>query len=108
MNVLSILGYCLAAAGGLGIAAAVFYQNRARAIIELLQTENSTKDTKITRLETEAVKSQAEIEAYKVRVAGFEKLPDYSKISRQITTQHKEVMLILGGIMKSLTGGKSE
>lgn len=106
MNGLSFIGFAFGLAGFLGVAAAYFYQNRAKAVIELLQTENSAKDDKITRLEADAIKAEAAAKAYEVRITAFEKLPDYSKISRQITSQHKEVMLLLGGIMKAVTKDK--
>lgn len=107
MDALSFIGFAFGLAGFLGVAAAYFYQNRAKGVIELLQSENSAKDDKITRLEAEAVKSQAEREALELRITAFEKLPDYSKISRQIASQHKEVMITMTGIMKLLTEAKN-
>lgn len=103
MNAISLIGFAFGLAGFLGVAAAYFYQNRAKTVIELQQAEITAKDDKITRLEADLLKSEAVSEALKLRITAFEKLPDYSKISRQITTQHKEVMLLLGGIMKSVT-----
>lgn len=103
MDALSFIGFAFGLAGFLGVAAAYFYQNRAKTVIELQQAEITAKDDKITRLEADFIKSEAVAKALEVRISAFEKLPDYSKISRQITTQHKEVMLLLGGIMKSVT-----
>lgn len=102
MDVINLIGYAFGLAGFLGVAAAYFYQNRAKGVIELLQSENAAKDTKITRLEAESVKSEAERTALELRIAAFEKLPDYSKISRQITNQHKEVMKSLAATMQLL------
>jgi hypothetical protein len=99
MNVLNIILFGIGIAGGAGVLAAYFYQSRAKTVIELQQAEISAKDGSIARLEAEALKSQAEREALELRIKAFEKLPDYSKISRQITNQHKEVMTILAGIL---------
>lgn len=106
MNVLSLIGFAFGLAGFLGVAAAYFYQSRARTVIELQQDEITAKDAKITRLEADAIKSEAVVKALELRITAFEKQPDYAKISRQITTQHKEVMLLLGGIMKVLPKDK--
>lgn len=108
MDVLNFIGYAFGLAGFLGVAAAYFYQNRAKAVIELLQSENSAKDAKITRLEADALKSEAERAALELRITAFEKLPDYSKISRQITSQHKEVMLVMGNVAKLLAERSNE
>lgn len=107
MDVVSFAGFAFGLAGFLGVMAAYFYQSRAKNVIILLQDENSAKDGKITRLEAEAIKYQAEVKALELRVAAYEKLPDYSKISRQITGQHKEVMVTMAAIMKVLTKDSS-
>lgn len=99
MDVLSYIGFAFGLAGFFGVCAAYFYQNRAKSVIELQQDEIGAKDAKITRLEADEIKSQAERAALELRIEAFEKLPDYTKISRQITAQHKEVMKILSGIL---------
>lgn len=106
LDALSFIGFAFGLAGFFGVLAAYFYQNRAKNVIELLQDENNAKDAKITRLEADAIKSEAESRALEVRITAFEKLPDYSKISRQITSQHKEVMLTMTAIMEVLTKDK--
>jgi hypothetical protein len=105
MNVINIIIFAIGLAGAAGVLAAYFYQSRAKTVIELQQAEISAKDGAIARLEAEALKSKAEREALELRIKAFEKLPDYTKISNQITRQHKEVMTILAGIMK-MTAGK--
>ena len=107
MDVLSIVGFAFGLAGFLGVTAAYFYQSRAKAVIELQQSEITAKDDKITRLEAELLKCQAVAAALELRITAFEKLPDYSKISRQITSQHKEVMLTMTTIMEILAKGKN-
>lgn len=103
VNLVDAVGIIIGLAGALGGAAALFYQNRAKSLIALLQEENLTQAGKITRLEAEAIKTEAEVTALELRIEAYKKLPDYGKVARQITSQHKEVMLLLSNVAKALT-----